>query len=83
MCSTRGVKDALLQVARRFLTFHSSPATGSSPRDLLPIPFYPVSEVMEPVTFNKEGSRLRATPASSDLNDWLLLVVAGLNWLQV
>ena len=37
--------------------------------------FYPVSEVWEPVSFNKEGSRLRKMPASSDLNEWLLLVV--------
>ena len=50
------VKDPLLQFARRFLTFHSSPATGIPPRDLLPIPFYPGSEVMEPVSFNKEFS---------------------------
>ena len=77
-----GVKHPLLQFARRFLTFHSSPATGSPPRDLLPIPFYPVSEVMEPVNVNKEGSRLRTAPASSDLNDWLLIVVAGLDWLH-
>ena len=56
--------------------------SGRPPRDLLPIPCYPVSEVWEPVSFNKEGSRLRKVPASSDLNDWLLFVVTGLNWLH-
>ena len=46
-----------------------------APRDLLPIPFYPVSEVWEPISSNKEGTRLRKVPASSELNDWLLLVI--------
>ena len=32
---------------------------------------------------NRQGSRLRTTPASFDLNEWLLLVVAGLNWLHI
>ena len=41
-----------------------------------------MSEVWEPVSFNMEGTRLRNVPASSDLNDWLLLVVTGLNWLH-
>ena len=77
-----GVKDLLLRFARRFLTFHSSRAKGSAPRDLLPIPFHLVSEVMEPVNFNKEDPRFRTTRASSDLNDWLLVVVACLNWLH-
>ena len=29
-----------------------------------------------------EGTRLRKVPASSELNDWLLLVITGLNWLH-
>ena len=41
-----------------------------------------MSEVWEPVSFNKEGSRLRKVPASSDLNDWLLFDVTGLDWLH-
>ena len=31
---------------------------------------------------NKDGTRLRDVPASADLNDLLLLVVTGLNWLH-
>ena len=45
-------------------------------------PLYPVSDVWEPVSFNKEGTRLRKVPGSSDLNDWLLLVITGLNLLH-
>ena len=71
--------DWLLQLACRFLFVHSSPATGTPPRDLLPIPHHPVSEVWEPVIFHKEGTHLRKVPASSELNDWLLLVVTVLN----
>ena len=56
--------------------------TGRPPRDLLAIPFYPVSEVWEPISCNKEGTRLREVPASSELNDWPLLVITGLNWLH-
>ena len=57
MCSMcTGVKDPLLQLARRILTNHPSPATGRPPRDLLPVPFYPVSEVLEPVNVNKDGT---------------------------
>ena len=84
ICSARGraQKDHMLQLARRFLSGHSSPVSGRPPRELLLIPFYPVSEVWEPVTFNEEGARLRKVPASSDLNDWLLFVVTGLNWLH-
>ena len=69
-----GVEDPLLQLARRSLTFHSSPATGSPPRDLAPIPFCPVSEVMERVNFKRKVLFCAQHP--------LLLVVAGLNWLH-
>ena len=55
----KGAKGRLLELAHRFLSGHSSPVSGRPPRDLLPIPFYPVSEV----------------PAASDLNGCLLFVV--------
>ena len=80
--SWTGAKDHMLQLAHRFLSGHSSPVSCRLPRELLPIPFYPVSEVWEPVNFNEEGTRLRKMLASSDLNDWLLFVVTGLNWLH-
>ena len=76
------MKDPLLQLAHRILVNHSSPETGRSPRDLLPITFYPVSKVLEPVSVNNDGDRSKMVPASSDLNDWLLLVVTGLDWLH-
>ena len=34
-------------------TTHPPPATGRPPRDLLPVPFCPVSKVLEPVNVNK------------------------------
>ena len=77
-----GVRDPLLQVARRILTNYSSPATDRPPRDLLLIFFVLVSKVLEPVNMNKDGTRSSMVPASSDLNDWLLLVATGLNWLH-
>ena len=75
-------KNLLFQLARRLLSGHSSPVTGRLPRDLLPIPFYPVSGMWEPISSNKEDTRLREVPASSELNDWLLLVITGLNLLH-
>ena len=73
-------KDLLFQLAQA--PIWASPVTGKPPRDLLPIPFYPASEVWEPASANKEGTRLRKVPASSDLYGWLLLVITGLNWLD-
>ena len=37
---------------------------------------------MGPVSANKDGIRSNLVPASSDLDDWLLLVVTGLGWLH-
>ena len=42
-------KDLLFQLARRLQSGHSSLVTGRPLRDLLLIPFYPVSEVWEPM----------------------------------
>ena len=56
--------------SQALLSGHSSPVTGRPPRDLLPIPFNPVSEVWEPISSNEESTRLREVPASSELNDW-------------
>ena len=42
--------------------------------------FFLVSKVLEPVDVNKDGTRSSMVPTSSNLNDWLLLVVTSLNW---
>ena len=81
MCSTRALMWKTLCYS---LLADFSPFTDDrqSTTRFAAFPFYPVTEVMKTVNFNKEGSRFRTTPASSDLNDWLLLIVAGLNWLH-
>ena len=76
------MKDPLFSLTHRILINHSSPMTDRSQRDLLPFSFYPVSKVLEPVSVNKDSIRSNMMPASSDLNDWLLLVVTDLNWLR-
>ena len=73
-------RDLLFQLARRLLSGHSSSVIDRSPRDLISIPFCPVSEVWESISSYKKGTRLREVSASSDLNDWLLLVITVLNW---
>ena len=73
-------------VARRLLCAHSSPVTGRTLRGLLLITYHPVSEVWEPVVFNRYRIRLRALPASSDFRVWLTVIchwspLAALRWV--
>ena len=54
-----GVEDALPQHAH--MKNYSSQATGRIRRDLLPVPFYPASEVWELVDPNKDGALAQGT----------------------
>ena len=76
------VRDPLLQLGCRVLTGHSSPATGRRMQYVLPVPFCPAGEIWQPVCPNEDGTRSHKVSASAELNDWLLLVVTGLNWLH-
>ena len=83
-CSARGRVQKIIcysLLTGFFLVTHHQCQAGLRVTCCLSL-LYPVSEVWEPVDFNKEGSRLRKVLASCDLNDWLLLVVFGLNWLH-